>query len=227
MASPVQLRDKRQAPQPRAAETPAGYRRWLHRRRLLLVVVALVAAAAGWVKSEHDRARVDAIVVVRPVPPGDRVTADDLGVGSIAVGRGVRYIPAKDRHLIVGKVASWGLAPGTLLARSQLLEGTSDAGRVQFPIAVKPGQFPPSVREGDKVIIVITPATSATTSNRGAPAGGDADDASIPATVRAVDRGRGSFGEGDVVITVSVPSEEVHRLAIAASDGRIVLAASS
>jgi hypothetical protein len=170
----------------------------------------------------HDRARTDVLVVARTVPAGDRITDADLRVGSVAVSKGIAIVLARDKAAVVGRTASVALTPGSLLAPAQYTEAVADSDRVQFGIAVKPGQYPPSIREGDKVVIVINPSASPVPSKSAAET---PNEVPISAVVRAVDRGKGAFGEGDVVVTVSVSRVDLERLASAASERRVSLAA--
>jgi hypothetical protein len=224
MATAVKLRDRTGQHLSRGAESPTAYRRWRVRKNMVSAVVFLVAAAGGWVQHVHDRARIDVLVVVRTVPAGDRISDADIRLGSVALSRGIAFIPARDRSGVVGRTASVALAAGSLLTRAQLTDVISDSSRVQLGIAVKPGQYPPSIKEGDKVIIIITAPPSPTSSRS---ATSTPPDEPIPAVVRQVDRGRGAFGEGDVVITVSVLRDDLDRLAPAAAEGRVALAAGS
>ena len=128
----------------RLPDSAAGFRKWARLRRGWGVVLIGVAVVAGYAIHTADRNRTEVLMVLRSVPAGERVADADLGTASVAVDPKIHLVAGGERRWAVGKIAGVGLVPGSLLARSQLVVGIADSGRVLLPIALKAGQFLPA-----------------------------------------------------------------------------------
>jgi SAF domain len=139
----------------------------LHRRRNLsgaalgVLLVSVCALAIGtWASTVGHRTQV--LVVTRAVPAGSVIQAADLTTAGVAADHRVAAIPASAEYQEVGKVASVGLVPGSLLERSQvgtgpaIRQGTSVVG-----LDLKGGAFPAEMAVGATVEVVSTPSQGA------------------------------------------------------------------
>jgi hypothetical protein len=132
-------------------------------RALPLVALGVLCAFAGalvfataYLRSGH---RVAVLAVARAVPAGSVIRDGDLRVANVSSDRSVQPVPAAQRGSVVGKVAAVPLAPGTLLARSQVGSGAAVApGQAVVGVGVKGGQLPAGLRPGDRVMVVDTGA---------------------------------------------------------------------
>lgn len=161
-----------------------------------------------------DRRR-PVLVVKRPVEAGALITTEDLGEAKAGVD-GSLGIPARRRPEVVGKAAATGLAPGSVLAPSQVGGSTSlRKGDALVGLSLKSGQFPGSLRSGARVRVVDT----------GRP-GGAADQARPvvlcdAGVVTAV--GRPEASTSSTSVSVSVPEAEAAAVVAAAAAGRASL----
>jgi len=153
------------------------------------------------------------------VAVGTPIQASDLTVVRVSADPGVRVVPASERSKIVGRLAAVALAPGTLLSPTQL--GGSPglaAGRAVVGLALKPGQYPPDLRPGDSVLVVITPAAMTIQ-----PADGSAGDLPVLRSKVTSVQPRGPADPAEIV-SVEIPEENVPAVIAAASAGRTSLA---
>ncbi|MHB1597009.1 MAG: SAF domain-containing protein [Streptosporangiaceae bacterium] len=139
----------------------------LPRRRrpgLVALAVALIGAGVLVSASVYQAAghRVRVVLVVAPVPAGQVIKSADVGTASVLVGPGVRVIPAGQLPQVVGQVAGTSLAPGTLLAASELgAARPPHPGQVLVPVPVRPSGLPVSgLSAGDRVLVVATPGAA-------------------------------------------------------------------
>lgn len=132
-------------------------------RSLPLVAAGVLCAFAGAlvfaIASLGSGQRQAVLAVARAVPAGAVIGDVDLRVIRVSGTDGLRLVPAAERSVVVGKVATMPLAPGTLLARSQYGSGAAVApGQAVVGVALKGGHLPASLRPGDRVMIVDTGA---------------------------------------------------------------------
>ena len=160
-----------------------------------------------------DRRR-PVLVVTRPVAAGALITAQDLGETKASVGSSMA-VPASQRRDVVGKAATTALAPGSLLAPSQV--GGSSAlrkGEALVGLALKSGQYPAALRPGNRVQVVDTGRE------------GGSDQArpvvlSDGGVVTAV--GRPEASTSATAVTLSVPEPVAAAVASAGAAGRVSL----
>jgi len=175
---------------------PAGRRSlpWVLAGLLLVVVCALAFA----VTSSRLGQRQAVLAIAHAVPAGHLVDHSDLAVVRVSVDPGLRPIAASAQATVVGRPAAVPLLPGTLLTEAAL--GAPSAlrtGEAVVGLALKPGQFPPGLAAGARVLAAET--------------GPDADTAvaatgSSPRTYRAVVVGSNSYGKGTVQRVIALPN---------------------
>jgi hypothetical protein len=97
------------------------------------------------------------LAVARDVAPGEVISDADLRDIELSAGAGIKAVPASERKAVVGQRAAVALAPGSLLAHSQLASSPRlAAGEALVPVALPAGRFPSELGPGDKVAVVAT-----------------------------------------------------------------------
>ena len=191
-----------------------------NRGRLALgvfIVTAFSLVAVTLFSGAGERRAV--LAVQNTVAVGAPIRAADLTVVRVSVDPGVRVVPASERAKVLGRVAGVTLRPGTLLSPAQLDSGPAlAAGRAVVGLALKPGQYPPGLRPGDSVLVVVTPPATLTPSD-GTTA---AEAAVLRSRVTAVEP-RGPADPAEIV-SVEIPEQNVPGVIAAAAAGRTSLA---
>lgn len=199
---------------------PAGRRSlpWVLAGLLLVVVCALAFAVA----SSRLGQRQAVLAIAHTVPAGHVVDQRDLAVVRVSLDPGLRPIAASAQATVVGRPAAVPLLPGTLLTEAALGPPSAlRAGEGVVGLALKPGQFPPGLAAGARVLAAETSP--------------DADTAvaatgSSPRTYRAVVVGitepaaEGAAAEaGEAVVSLKLAAADAPRVAAAGAAGRVVL----
>lgn len=169
-----------------------------------LVVLAGVLVAWGLSQAAE---RVEVVQVARPVSAGDPLTAEDLMVTGVAYDGAVNgLVPASSLDRLVGRIAAVDLQQGELVQvgmwsdEPALLSGEDRVGAV---LAV--GNYPAGLHSGD----VAVAAAIDTTTEMG------------PVVVRVLDTGEGP--DGQLVVTLAVPSDRSIEVAQLAATDRLLL----
>jgi flagella basal body P-ring formation protein FlgA len=97
-------------------------------RLLLLVLLALAAAPAGAAEKVHRS--VELPVLLRYVPPGETIAADDVGMVEVPAARLVQAVVAEPADLI-GKTPRRAVRPGQPVR----------AADVQLPVVIQKGEL--------------------------------------------------------------------------------------
>jgi hypothetical protein len=184
---------------------------------LLVVGCALTFAVAS--ARLGDRRAV--LVVARTVPAGQVLDAGDLAVARVSVDPALRPLPSSARPEVVGRPAAVPLLAGTLLTAAALgPPSTLRPGEALVGVALKPGQFPPGLAAGARVLVAETGPDP----DAAAPAGGGPPP-TVAATVVGVADPAAEVAEGDTVVALVLPAGGAPRVAAAGAAGRVVLVA--
>jgi hypothetical protein len=171
----------------------------------------------------HSSKLVAVIGVARQVPQGQLVQADDLRQVDVSIANGIQVVPLSQASLVIGKPASVTLLSGTLLSPSDLggLQNMQ-SGQAVVGVDLKPGMFPASgVVPGEAVIVVLTGPAGTPVS---AAAGSTGSSGVISsASVVGVDNSPDGSSDGDVVVSVEVPSNVAPLIADASAAGQAAL----
>jgi len=172
----------------------------------LLATVCMLGFAAVLTSSD-DRAAV--LVATRPVAAGQRFTADDVAVVKVAVADGVDSVPAADQSRVVGRVAAFGVPKGGLLTAGHVAAGPAvEAGTAVVGLSLRAGQYPPGLRAGDRVRLVVTAGQGQADGGQAAALVGEAKVYAVTAT---------EAGQGAAVSVVVRDTDAVKVTAAAAS----------
>ena len=173
----------------------------------LVVIIFAMAASAIYTKI-GDRSEV--LVFSRPVEQGHVITDGDLRVASVAVDKDVKTVPASQRSIVVGRVATARMLAGNLVNPESATNAQPiGAGRATFGAALKVGQYPASMHPGD-VVSLIVPMTS-----DAAPV------APVKATVASVDAPRDNSGTTSASFVVDAVDAPL--VATAGGSGNLVV----
>lgn len=184
---------------------------------LALVGVASVVVGAllflGLYTSLDSRQSV--LVVARDVAPGQVIAAEDLAEARVSVSEGAAWVPASQRSEVIGQPAAVGLAPGAILAPSQLGESSGlGAGQAEVGVALKPGQAPLALRRGSRVEVIDNGADAA---------GMQARPVVLSKEGVVSDVGMPSATSATTVVSLTVPHEDAAAVAAAGAAGRVSL----
>ncbi len=137
------------------------------RRRAGLIAAAVLLALLGAMAATTIGAslsdRQDVLVLVRDVPFGAVITADDVAVTAVAVEPEIDVVAAAALDDVVGSVAAGDLLAGGLLSSGMLREAAPpEAGQVLVPIAVPADRLPAGgLVAGAHLEVVDTPRSRA------------------------------------------------------------------
>ncbi|MFJ2031535.1 hypothetical protein [Streptosporangium sp. NPDC087985] len=189
-------------------------------RRPALAALALLLILGGALATTllvmRSGDRVSAIEITQQVGTGQRISLAAMREVQIA-DTGIGYVSYADRPRVAENYARVTLLPGTLLTREMVVSSSAELGpgKAQVGLALKPGQFPSALVQGDRVQVIHVPGR-----------GGTADaqsrvlaQAALVHSVGAPGR-NGSSGQVTVIVDATVSPT----IAAYASNGEIALA---
>ncbi|MEV0379998.1 hypothetical protein [Nonomuraea sp. NPDC050643] len=180
----------------------------------LAVLLILGGALATTLLVLRSGERVSAIRVTQEVGAGQQFTKEAIEEVKIA-SEGVDYVTWSQRDEVIKSFAAVTILPGTLLTHQMGLKASSELGpgKATIGLALKPGQMPAGVKQGDRVQVIFVPSRSSQ---------GESRVLAANAFVFAVgDRSRtGNSGQ----ITVVVDSGAAREIVSFASSGEIAVA---
>ena len=139
---------------PRARRLPGAPRE--RRPALAALAVLLIlggALGAGFLVVQSGK-RVAAIEVSAPVGAGQRIPPGAMQPVQIAAGTGLGYLPWDEAAQVARFYAVSAIPPGTLLTRAMVTAaGASLAGKAVLGLALKDGQLPRGLADGDHIDI--------------------------------------------------------------------------
>jgi hypothetical protein len=118
----------------------------------------VVCAAGGVLTGMQLGDRENVLALARPVPVGHVLTAQDLKQISVAADSAIGAMPASAASSVVGQPIAYSLPADSLVTRSVLgAPQVPAAGEAIAAIGLKPGQFPPELTPGTRVVVLVTP----------------------------------------------------------------------
>jgi hypothetical protein len=170
----------------------------------LAVLLILGGALGAGVLVIQSSKRVAAIEISQQIGAGQRIPPGAMQQVQIAAGSGLAYVPWDQAGQVTRFFTVSAIPPGTLLTQEMVAAtGTQVAGRAVLGLALKDGQLPHGLQDGDH--IDIYQVSDAQETCPGGPGGTLAADAivlaiGVPATVS------GSTAVADVEVAVN-PSD--------------------
>ncbi len=192
----------------------------VRRRRQLPLIVAgvvlVVGSALAFATAELRLAGADQVLVVgRSLPAGHLLARGDLGVVRLRTAAGVASLPASAAPALLGRPLAVPVVSGALLSAGEVGTGHGlPAGMDVVALALRPGQFPPSLASGDSVVVVDTGVPSAAGTAVAAATG-------PAATVTALDPT--TAADATTVVSVQLSQADAAALARLGAAGRAAL----
>jgi hypothetical protein len=142
----------------------SGFRPSSRSRTRIAVGALLSIAAVGamlTVFATTDK-RTPVLQVVRDVPAGSQLSADDLRVIEVSVDSSLAVVPSSQLSLVVGQYAKVRVVAGSLLASPMLQSAPLvGPGAAIVAISVPEGELPVGLRERSRVQLVFPQASVA------------------------------------------------------------------
>jgi hypothetical protein len=172
---------------------------------LLVIVGALAGALLYWQAGQTYQA----VQVTHRIPPGHTVTRSDVTV--VPVAGDIHGIKGAHLQAQLGKTAVVGIVPGTLLQPAMLSSAPPiGSGQARLAVSVAPGQSPPGLSSGDRVVVLGLPAKNSDKS------GGNTAKASVLASKARVFATAGDPSQtGGAVVTMTVSQQAAGSVAAA------------
>jgi hypothetical protein len=191
---------------------------------ILLVVGCAIGFSSAWLRAGgHQRV----LVVAQSVSVGQVLTASDLRTAQLSVASGVASMPSLEMPQVIGRPVTTRLEPGTLLTESDVSTPLGPpAGRAVVGLALKPGQYPPGLATGERILVVLSDGSStAGNSSSGSSSSSDSTNQTAPleATVVGVEAAPASSAEA-LVVSIQLAEGNGAAVATAASAGNVSLA---
>ncbi|TMR09480.1 hypothetical protein ETD86_43345 [Nonomuraea turkmeniaca] len=180
----------------------------------LAVLLILGGALATTLLVLNSGDRVSAIRVTQQVGAGQKFPPEALEEVKIA-DTGVDFVSWSQRQQVVNSFAAVTILPGTLLTNQMGVRASTELGegKATIGLALKPGQMPAGIQQGDRVQVIFVPSRSSQGQTRVL--------ASSALVFAAGDKSRsGNSGQ----ITVVVDSAAAPEIAAFASTGEIAVA---
>ncbi|MDP9862864.1 MULTISPECIES: hypothetical protein [Streptosporangium] len=189
-------------------------------RRPALAALALLLILGGALATTllvlRSGDRVSAIQIVQQVGTGQRIPRAAMREVQIA-DTGIGYVAYADSVRVSEHYARVTLLPGTLLTREMVVSASAELGpgKARVGLALKPGQLPANLAQGDRVQVIHVPG-------RGGGAGAQSRVLAQAALVHSVGGQSKSGLSGQVTIIVDATVSPT--IAAYASNGEIALA---
>ncbi|MGP3955556.1 hypothetical protein ACTWPT_06125 [Nonomuraea sp. 3N208] len=180
----------------------------------LAVLLILGGALATTLLVLNSGDRVSAIRVTQQIGAGQKFPPEALEEVKIA-DTGVDFVSWSQRQQVVNSFAAVTILPGTLLTNQMGVRASTELGegKATVGLALKPGQMPAGIQQGDRVQVIFVPSRSSQGQTRVL--------ASSALVFAAGDKSRsGNSGQ----ITVVVDSAAAAEIAAFASTGEIAVA---
>ncbi|MDP2291258.1 MAG: SAF domain-containing protein [Actinomycetota bacterium] len=173
---------------------------------LAAALVVLAGVLVAWALTDAAD-RVSVVQVARAVPAGAVISEDDLTVAGVAFDQGVHgLVPAESLAALVGRTASVDLRAGSLVVTGMWREGPQLApGEHEVGALIDQGRFPDGLTRGDGALAAPIDATL----------GIGATSVRVMHVEVAAD--------GDLAVTLAVPSEFAVAVAQLAASGQLLL----
>ncbi|GAA4231855.1 SAF domain-containing protein [Streptosporangium album] len=131
-------------------------------RRPALAALALLLILGGALATTllvlRSGDRVSAIQITQQVGTGQRIPLAAMQEVQIA-DTGIGYVSYADRPRVAENYARVTLLPGTLLTREMVVSSSAELGpgKARVGLALKPGQLPSGLAQGDRVQVIHVP----------------------------------------------------------------------
>lgn len=188
---------------------------WIALGLVLLLAFGLLGAIT--VARVADRAPV--LALAKSIERGEELTPGHLTVVNVGIEEGVAVVAGAHRDKLLGRSAAAAFEAGTLIARSQFVDGPQvGPGQSVVGLALAPGEYPTAaLRPGDHVIVVRSALPSSVADRTEDPPDVLAEDVEVFSVEPLSDTAR------TLMVSVTVPRAVAPVISSAAAAGRIRL----
>jgi SAF domain len=187
---------------------------------VLLVVGCAIGFSSAWLRASGHQ---EVLVVSRGLSAGQVISPSDLRTAQLSVASSVASMPVSDISQVIGRPVASAVTPGTLLTESDVAQTTGPpSGRAVVGLALKPGQYPPGLAPGERVLVVFN-SGAPTVSGTSATSDTNLANAPTEATVLEVDSAPANSSES-LVVSIQLAEGDGATAASAASEGNVALA---
>jgi hypothetical protein len=187
---------------------------------ILLIIGGGLAAAALVLATGK---RMTAIEITQPVTQGQRIPLGAMQPVQVASGTGVQYAQWSQRFSVSRAYAATNIPAGTVMTSGLASQtGTSLAGKVLVGLALKDGQMPTGMTQGQTVAIYAVSNSGGGSTGCPAPVGAVL---STDAVVQGVGGATNASNSGSTDVTVAVDPLDAGKVSCSASAGGVAIAA--
>ena len=195
-------------------------------RRPALAALAILLIIGGGLASAAlvlaTGKRMTAIEITQPVSQGQQIPLTAMQPVQVASGTGVQYALWSQRLSVAKTFAATNIPAGTVMTNAMAsATGTSLAGKVLVGLALKDGQMPSGLGQGQTVAVYAV-------SNSGGGSTGCPATVGTPlstnAVVQSIGNSSGASGSGTTDVTVAVNPGDAGKVSCSASAGGVALA---
>ena len=187
---------------------------------VLLIVGCAIGFSSAWLRASGHQ---EVLVVSKGLSAGQVISPSDLRTAQLSVASGVASMPASDISQVIGRPVASAVTPGTLLTEADVAQTTGPPnGRAVVGLALKPGQYPPGLAPGERVLVVFN-SGGPTVSGSSATSDTNLANAPTEATVLAVESAPVNSSES-LVVSIQLAEGDGATAALAASEGNVALA---
>lgn len=186
---------------------------------ILLIIGGGLAAAALVLATSK---RLTAIEITQPVSQGQKIPLSAMQPVQVASGTGVQYALWNQRFSVSRTFAATNIPAGTVLTSGMASPtGTSLAGKVLVGLALKDGQMPSGLTQGQAVAIYAVSNSGGGSSGCPSPIG---TLLSSNAVVQGVASAANASNSGATDVTVAVDPGDAGKVSCSASAGGVAIA---
>ncbi|NJP98246.1 hypothetical protein HCN51_53995 [Nonomuraea sp. FMUSA5-5] len=180
----------------------------------LAVLLILGGALATTVLVLSSGDRVSAIRFTQQVGAGQRIPKEAIEEVKIA-DTGIGYVSWARRQEVTNSFATVTILPGTLMTDAMGAKASTELGegKATVGLALKPGQMPAGVQQGDRVQVIFVPSRSSE---------GESRVLAASALVFSVGDRSKTGNSGQITVVVEAPAAP--EIVAAASSGQIAVA---
>ncbi|MCF6468044.1 hypothetical protein FAF44_06455 [Nonomuraea sp. MG754425] len=180
----------------------------------LAVLLILGGALAATLLVLNSGDRVSAIRISQQVGAGQRIPKEAIEEVKIA-DTGIDFVSWSRRAEVANSFAAVTILPGTLMTNAMGAKTSTELGqgKATVGLALKPGQMPAGIQQGDRVQVIFVPSRSSE---------GESRVLAASALVFAVGDKSRSGSSGQLTVVVEAPAAPV--IVAAASSGQIAVA---
>ncbi|GGO53012.1 hypothetical protein [Streptomyces lasiicapitis] len=197
----------------------------------LAVLLILVGALGATVLVLRAGDRVEVVKVTKRIAPGESVNTGNSTSVMVAADSDVHYIKKSKLSALSKLKARTTIYPGTVVVGEMFDDkGGLPTGKASVGLALKEGQYPSTLKQGDTVALYRVAANGSSSSNdndKGTGGGSSASRTPLVADARVGlvnSKEDATISTGNLSITVLVDNDDVAAVTSAASLGEVAVA---